>query len=115
MAFTYDLSTDAGKVRLKIGDTDAAAYVFEDDEISYFLTAGGSVDGGAIEALRALLTSRSYRMKRATVQGVAYDDTAQVAAIKEALALLGGDMPTVELTTSGPMPWEQRHFTEGGL
>ncbi len=116
MATTYDLTTDVGKVRLGIGDTGSGgAWVFTDEEITYFLSVGSTIVGGQIEALRALLISKSYRMKRATVQGVAYDDTAQVAALLEALAILGGDMPTISVSTTGPMDWEIQHFRDGGL
>ena len=38
MAFTYDVTTDRGKVRLLISDTNAADYQFEDAEIDAFLT-----------------------------------------------------------------------------
>lgn len=38
MSFTYDLSTDVGKLRLEISDTDSVYYVFSDEELSYFLT-----------------------------------------------------------------------------
>ena len=37
MTTTYDITTNVGKVRLKIGDT-AATYVFTDEEIGVFLT-----------------------------------------------------------------------------
>lgn len=33
MAFTYDVSTDRGKVRLLVSDTDAGNYVWEDAEV----------------------------------------------------------------------------------
>jgi hypothetical protein len=115
MATTYVLTNDIGKVRLGIGDTGSgSAWVFTDEEITYFLTVGSTVVGAQIEALKALLTAQSYRIKRANVQGVAYDDTAQIAAIKMALAILGGDMPTIGVLKTGPMDWELRHFTEGG-
>ena len=42
MAFTYDLTTDIGKVRLLIGDTDSTDYQFEDAEITAFLTMASS-------------------------------------------------------------------------
>ena len=45
MTFTYDLSTSLGKLRLRIPDDDATSYVFEDAELSSYLTqSGGSVD-----------------------------------------------------------------------
>ena len=42
MAYTYDPTTDAGQVRLALGDAsgtdgDATTYVFEDAEIDAFL------------------------------------------------------------------------------
>ena len=37
MAFTYDVSTDRGKVRLFVYDTDETEYVFEDEEVDVFL------------------------------------------------------------------------------
>jgi len=56
MAFTYDLTTDIGKVRLNINDkvntSDAPAY-FTDEEVQVFLTAGGSVNMGSALALEA--------------------------------------------------------------
>jgi len=44
MAFTYDLNTDRGKVRLLIPDNNVDSYVFEDDEIDKFLTLE-NIDG----------------------------------------------------------------------
>ena len=45
MAATYDLTTNVGKVRLIIGDTDvtpASDAVFTDEELTYFLTANSN-------------------------------------------------------------------------
>ncbi len=53
MAFTYDITTDRGKVRLLIGDTNAADYQFEDDEIDAFLTLANS----------SLLLAASYALE----------------------------------------------------
>lgn len=38
MSLPYDITTNVGKVRLTIGDTDATDYVFSDAELNYFLT-----------------------------------------------------------------------------
>jgi len=114
MATTYDLSTDVGKVRLALGDTGSGgAWVFTDEEVTYFLEQG-SIVKAHIAALQALLTAKSYRIKYANVQGVIYSDTQQISAIKAALAMLGGDMPTLTVTKAGSQPWELRHFAEGG-
>lgn len=53
MAVTYDLTTDVGKVRLLIGDKDIADPVFTDEEITVFLTDGGSVPLAAATALES--------------------------------------------------------------
>ena len=42
MAFTYSLSTNRGKVRLLIPDTNSEAYELEDEEVDYFLTVRGN-------------------------------------------------------------------------
>lgn len=44
MAFTYDITTSRGRVRLNLADTDATAYVFEDAEIDQLLSSDGGVD-----------------------------------------------------------------------
>lgn len=100
MAFTYDISTDRGRVRLYLSDTDSAAYVFEDDEIDYFLTRGGSVDGAVVEGARSLLASAARRTKYFQVQGVSLDDRHQVSALNDLIGQFGGNVATV--TVSGP-------------
>lgn len=54
MSLPYDITTNVGKVRLVIGDTDATAYVFTDAEINYFLTENSSnISLAAADALEA--------------------------------------------------------------
>ncbi len=53
MTVTYDLATDVGKVRLIISDKDLANYYFTDEEITYFLTAEGSVNLAAAGCLES--------------------------------------------------------------
>lgn len=103
MAFTYDLSTDIGVVRLELGDTNAQAYTFEDNEITHFLTSGGSTTGAVQQALMTLLRTKSYRMKHAKSMGVMYDDTEQYKAIEAALKLTGW-LPSVSVTFPALLP-----------
>ena len=64
MGYSYDLSTNVGKVRLLIPDNVASAYDLEDDEITYFLgIAGSNVLAAAVKSCRWL--SRKYA-KQAT-------------------------------------------------
>lgn len=53
MSTTYDLTTDVGKVRLKIGDTDTAAAQFSDEELQVFIDEAGTVNASAGLALLA--------------------------------------------------------------
>ena len=85
MAFTYDITTDAGALRFRLGDTDSTAYAFEDTEITYLLTSGGTVKGAAVVGLRVLLSERARRVKRFALNGTSYDDTATIAALQSAL------------------------------
>lgn len=77
MAFTYDLSTSVGKVRLLVPDNDSAAYDLQDDEISYFLTqAGASVEGAAVKACKWL--ARKYSKKATfSADGLSMQHTAR--------------------------------------
>ncbi len=54
MAYTYDITTLVGKVRLVTGDKDITDAAFTDEEITYFLTeADSSVDLASAMLLEA--------------------------------------------------------------
>ncbi len=62
MAFTYDLTTNRGKVRFLIDDDDVSDYELDDAQIDYFLTrAGSNVNAAAVEACFWL--ARKYAKK----------------------------------------------------
>lgn len=64
MAFTYLLSNDIGRVRLLIPDTNAAAYVWEDDEITALLAAEGNVVKlGTALALETMASNEAFVQK----------------------------------------------------
>ena len=109
MAFTYVLSTDIGKCRLRAADAVSSAYAFEDAEWSFFLSEAGTVPKAVGMALRALLVDAARRERSYSVPGVDYDDKGRVTAIKAALATLGEGSPT--LTISGPatMPFDSAY------
>lgn len=111
MAFTYAIATDAGRVRLRIADTNSATYAFEDDEIAYFLTEGLTVVGAARLALQTLLTDAARREKAFSNPGQSYDDKGRVAALQQALKNLGGDIPTVSVTFAPLQPFDS-NFSE---
>ena len=54
MTVTYDITTNVGKVRLKIGDTDTTNYIFTDEELGVFLTdQSNSINMAAADASEA--------------------------------------------------------------
>lgn len=107
MAFTYDISTDRGRLRLNLADTDSSAYVFEDEELDVLLAEASSVADATGAALRVLLADRARRAKRFAMQGLSLDDTAQIAALKDLLSLYGGDLPTVQSVLPALLPSDE--------
>ena len=55
MSFTYDITTNVGKLRLIISDNNSDSYIFEDDELDFFLDRNdNNITRTAIEICRAL-------------------------------------------------------------
>ena len=106
MAFTYDVTTNRGKVRLQLGDTTAAAYVFEDAEIDYFLDAGTTVNGATVEGLRVLMADAALRSKLYTLKGMTFDDRKRVEDLERLVKMYGGDMPTASVTYTATLPMD---------
>lgn len=63
MAFTYDTTTQRGKVRLLIPDCVATGYVFEDAEIDVFLEMETDVRRSAALALETIASSQVLVLK----------------------------------------------------
>jgi hypothetical protein len=64
MAFTYDLSTNAGKVRMIVPDNQATSYVFEDDELEALLALeSANVRRAAALALETIASNEVMVLK----------------------------------------------------
>lgn len=102
MAFTYDLTTNIGKVRLLIPDNDVDAYDLEDEEITYFLDqCGASVNWTAIRACKWL--ARKYSKKATfSADGLSIQHGARAAEFaaraKELESELLGGIASVDLS-----------------
>ena len=109
MAFSFDnaLSTDRDHVRLNLSDTSSDAYWFENETIDALLSSKGSVDDATAACLRALLASKGLRMKKFSAQGLSYDDTAQLEALRDLLSLYGGDLPTLSAVSPAALPMDE--------
>lgn len=63
-AFTYNLATDLGKVRICLPDTDPVNYVFRDDELQAFLDLSiGSIWNAVALAYETLARDSVRRFK----------------------------------------------------
>jgi hypothetical protein len=92
MATTYDVTTDRGRVRLLITDTDTTAATFDDDEIDAFLTltqrnSANVVFLAAAMALRAIAASEVLVQKRIRLLDLSTDGPAEARALRD----LAGD------------------------
>jgi hypothetical protein len=78
VAFTYDVTTDIGKVRLLAADTDRESYDFEDAEIEFALDECDGVRRAAAMLLTALASNRA-RLAVRVGRGSVNEDLTQVA------------------------------------
>ena len=93
MAFTYDLSTEAGKVRLLITDTDHDNEIFADNEIATFLSLT-AVDGSndinlaAAMALETIAASEALVQKKIKLLDLTTDGPAVATSLRAAAKIL---------------------------
>ena len=88
MAFTYDVTTDRGKVRLVITDTDEDNAVFQDAEIDAFLTITKVNDENdlrlaAAMALDTMASSEAIIQKRIELLDLKTDGPAVAKSLRE--------------------------------
>ena len=93
MAVTYDISTDRGKVRFLVGDTDVDDAFLQDDEIDLCLTLTSSVvRDAAVRACRAIMAKLARDIDTGA-GGLNSRKTSRFAQYKELLAELESDAP----------------------
>lgn len=82
MAFTYDTTTDTGKIRLLIFDTDSTNYVFEDAELAVFYDIeGDSLKRAAALALETMASNEAFVQKVITLMDLRTDGAATARAL----------------------------------
>jgi len=97
-SYTYDVSTDAGEVRLLIADIDDSAVspatarasrtmLFTDAEIAVFLArVSDNVSRAAARALLTIAASKALLAQRIAVEGLSRDTTAVAKELRELAA-----------------------------
>jgi len=88
MAFTFDVTTDRGKVRLLITDTDQANPIFTDEEIDAFLSITQVNDENdirlaAAQALDTIASSEALVQKRIKLLDLSTDGPAVAKELRE--------------------------------
>lgn len=91
-AFTYDLSTDVGKVRLLIPDNDSTAYFLTDSEIEYFLgETANVVNAAAVMACNQL--ARQFAQKATfSADGLTIQHSQRAEVFAKRAAELGAEI-----------------------
>jgi hypothetical protein len=82
MAFTYDLTTDTGKVRLLIPDSRSTDYMFEDAEIAAFLTMESGILRAAAAALEVIASDNVMTLKVIRILDLQTDGTKVSAELR---------------------------------
>lgn len=108
MAFTYDLTTDLGKVRLLIPDRVTPGHVFEDNELSAFLAIEGSVKGAAALALETIASDQALVLKVMRLLDLQTDG----ARVAEALLKRAAELRAQAEDGEGLFDWAEMVLTD---
>lgn len=92
MAWTYDLATNIGKVRLDIGDTniadDGARAIFTDEELTSFLGSNVGRKRASAAALDVIATKLAQVMRDMTSQDVTTFGSRTADSVRKQAAIL---------------------------
>ena len=93
MAFTYDLTTEAGKVRLLITDTDHDNEIFSDSEINVFLSltavdSSNDINLASAVALETMAASEAIVQKKIKLLDLTTDGQAVATSLRASAKIL---------------------------
>lgn len=80
---------------------------FSDEEVDHFITAGGDVNGAALEAVGALMFDGLRRAKWASPDGTEYDDTAAMKLLSELYDRLEKERGEMAVLSGGIVGWSE--------
>jgi hypothetical protein len=108
MAFSLDYSSDAGKVRLLIGDIDSDDPIFQDDAIAAFLSIAldNNVKRAAAQALLVIAASEVYVQKAIKILDLSTNGPAQAEAFRKLAADLVAQADNEEI--DGAFDWAEQ-------
>lgn len=116
MAFTYDVTTNAGKVRLLLVDTDSNNALFDDDEIAAFLSLArdSNIKRAAALGLRTVAANEVLVQKRIRLLDLSTDGPAEAAALRALADKLEADADRDDLLST-PFDWAEGINNPAGL
>jgi len=101
LAYTYDLSTSIGKVRLNCQDTSEANAIFDDAEIQAFLDQNAAnIFLAAADALDIIASNQSYILKAISNNGLTTNGPAVAADLRAHAKVLRAKVASNIGTTS---------------
>lgn len=113
MAFTYDVSTDRGRVRMLIPDSSTSSYVFEDAEIDAFLSLeGDDVRRAAALALETIASNEALTLKVIRILDLQTDGAKTSDALLKRAALLRGQADAAEAASGDLFDWGEMVFDD---
>lgn len=83
MTFTYDPTTEIGKMRVIIPDKDAANVFFQDEELQVFFELAGDVRRAAADALETMASDQTMVLKVITTLDLRTDGAATARSLRE--------------------------------
>ena len=101
MAFTYDLTTDLGKVRLLIPDTRTATPIFQDDEIEAFMVMEHGLKRAAALALETVASDEAYVLKVVSLLDLSTNGAQTADALMKRAAQLRKQADQDEVNAAG--------------
>lgn len=108
MAFTYDVTTDRGRVRMLIPDSSSTSYVFEDNEIDAFLALeDNDVRRGAALALETLASNEALVLKVIKVLDLQTDGAKTADALLKRAGLLRGQADVADAAGGDLFDWAE--------
>jgi hypothetical protein len=118
VAFTYDPSTDVGRVRLLCSDVDSSNPIFQDEDLDALLgLESGAVRYAAAQALEIMAASEIMIQKRIKLLDLETDGPAQSAELRalakslRATEDLGGAFDIAEMVVD-PFSARERVFKQ---
>lgn len=116
MSFSYDLSTDVGKMRLRLVDTREAGAFFSDEELTVIRNGVATVDLAVADAARILLANVGRYARSFSGPDGSVDETAAATYLQDLIDRYGGATlatPTIAVKRLGVSPQEPTYYRAG--